>query len=264
MKRLSALFLTLALTSPGAAHASATDWVEVLGGRVRLVTAGAPNAEGELQGALDVELEPGWKTYWRDPGDTGVPPQLDLTKSRNVVAGELQFPPPQRIDDGFSVWSGYKHPVAFPITFKLQKSGQPAEIEADVFLGICETICIPVQAAFKLDPLSAPDDPDDASFVSAAYAALPAPASPDFGAVALSSNDKELLVMATLPGSSDSAELFIAGENGYMFGTPRRAERDGKTLFSVPIVAKPASSSGDFHYTLAGPSGAVQGTLTLP
>ena len=43
-------------------------------------------------GVLDIDLKPGWKTYWRDPGDAGVPPQLDVSASTNVAGAELRFP----------------------------------------------------------------------------------------------------------------------------------------------------------------------------
>ncbi len=54
--------------------ASSSDWFETEGARIRLVTTGKPAADGKLKGMLDIELKPGWKTYWRDPGDAGVPP----------------------------------------------------------------------------------------------------------------------------------------------------------------------------------------------
>src|SRR5262245_19830212 len=148
------------------AFASATDWMEVEGARVRLITAGAADADGVLKGALEVDLEPGWRTYWRDPGDAGVPPQLDISKSTNVATAELLFPTPERFDDGSAKWAGYRHPVTFPVTFKMKTPGDPSMIAADVFLGVCKSICIPVQATFTLDPASDPDEPADAAVVA--------------------------------------------------------------------------------------------------
>ncbi len=63
---------------------------------------------------LEIDLKPGWKTYWRDPGDAGVPPTLDASASSNIASAELSFPAPQRFDDGFAIWAGYKEPVGIP------------------------------------------------------------------------------------------------------------------------------------------------------
>lgn len=260
---LGLLFLVASQT---AALATVSDWVEVQGGRVRLVTAGAADASGVLQGALEIDLKPGWKTYWRDPGDAGVPPQIDVSKSLNVASAELRFPVPERFEDGYSKWAGYKHPVAFPVTFTLKSPGEPAMIEADVFLGICETICIPVQGKFTLDPASDPDNADDQAIVAAAVEALPGPAQPGFGVTGLPSDRKLLLVETALPSGAEPAEFFIAADQGYMFGTPQRADRDGKVIFAVPILGRPTEkpSGGVLHYTLSTTAGAVEGTLPYP
>ncbi|MGO4839085.1 protein-disulfide reductase DsbD domain-containing protein, partial [Rhizobiaceae sp. 2RAB30] len=153
------LILTLAIgVLPAHALASSSSWLETQGGRVRLVTAGAPDAQGVLAGALEIDLLPGWKTYWRDPGEAGVPPVLDVSGSKNVASAELSFPAPQRFDDGYSKWAGYKHSIALPVKFTLKGPGAGG-IDANIFLGICETICIPVQGRLQVDPT---DDPGDA------------------------------------------------------------------------------------------------------
>ena len=134
----------------GPASAASTDWVIVEGGRVRLVTAGGPTRTAPCDGALEIALEPGWKTYWRDPGDAGVPPQIDIGKSTNVADVAIEFPTPERFADGTTSWAGYKHPVAFPLRFKPGRpGGADGHRGAMSFLGICESICVPVQATLQ-------------------------------------------------------------------------------------------------------------------
>jgi DsbC/DsbD-like thiol-disulfide interchange protein len=258
------LFLPFVVQMP--AFASATDWLTVDGGRVRLITAGAPDASGVLQGALEIDLQPGWRTYWRDPGDAGVPPQIDVSKSTNVASVEMRFPTPERFDDGATIWAGYRHPVKFPVSFRITTPGKPTTIDADVFLGICEEICIPVKGRFTLDPASDPDNADDAALVAAARDALPSLERPDFRVTVLPGDDKTLRVDAALPGDAAEAEFFIAGEQGYMFGTPQRLADEGKVIFAVPIIERPDTrpAEGALHYTLATAAGAVEGTLPLP
>jgi DsbC/DsbD-like thiol-disulfide interchange protein len=267
MRLLNAVHLCcLAVLSPVSATASTSEWHDAEGGRIRLVTAGVPDARGALRGILEIDLEPGWKTYWRDPGDAGVPPQIDISRGKNIASAEFGFPAPERFNDGGVTWAGYKHSVALPVTFRLEKPDAPALIEADVFLGICETICIPVQGRLTVDPSSDPDNAADTEAVAAAFEGLPSPEQPDFGAAVVSTDDKNLLVRADVPGNPSDTEIFIAGEEGYMFGTPIRRKETGKVFFSVPILSRPSDKpAGEgLPYTLVTGGGAVEGTLPFP
>lgn len=233
---------------------------------MRLVTAGAPDASGQLAGALHIELKPGWKTYWRDPGASGVPPQIDVAKAINVTKAELSYPAPGRHDDGYGGWAGYDRTVALPVKFTLEKPHEKAVIDAGVFLGICQTICIPLQAQLKVDPTEDAGNAEDAELVKAALASLPQKSSDSFGAKTLPGGKDRLVVEAIAPGDSKSVDLFVAGEQGYLFGAPTRAEKDGKLVFSIPILNRPskAAQGGGLPYTLTTPSGAVEGLLPYP
>ena len=245
------------------AVASSTGWYQVEGGSVRLITTGLPDAEGKLRGVLDINLNPGWKTYWRDPGDAGVPPQVDVSKSSAFKSAEIDFPVPQRHDDGYSKWAGYDYPVSLPVTFMLKQPDQSGSLEADVFLGICQTICIPVQTSFTLDPDSDPDNFEDQAAVEAAFKALPAPATPEFGIDKVSGNSHELVVEAKLPAGATDADLYLAGDDAYQLGAPERQEAGGKLLFKVPVLSVPAAvrMEGGLHYTLVAGDKAVSGIL---
>jgi DsbC/DsbD-like thiol-disulfide interchange protein len=248
------------------AAASSSVWYNSEGGKVRLVTSGRPDEAGRIHGVLDIALKPGWKTYWRDPGDAGVPPQIDISGSTNIAEAMFSFPPPQRHDDGYGKWAGYDHPVSLPVTFTLSAPSEPAVIDADIFLGICETICIPVQTRLSLDPGSDPDKAEDVAQVKAALATLPAPARPDFGINVLPGDHETLVVEASFPGNPEAADFFVAGERDYMFGAPARSEKDGKLVFTVPILDRPSTTptDGGLYYTLTSAEGAVGGLLPFP
>jgi DsbC/DsbD-like thiol-disulfide interchange protein len=263
---MKALFASAALVTLLAglpARASSSDWFETDGARIRLVTAGKPDAQGKLTGILDIELKPGWKTYWRDPGDAGVPPTIDVSANPNIAKAEFDFPAPQRHDEGDFNWAGYDYPVALPITFTLKDPAGAATIDAAVFLGVCETICVPVQAKLAVDPANDPDNPDDTSAVSAAFAAIPPAATPQFGVKpAEKTGDAKVVFEATFPGDPESAELFVAGDGNYVFAMPVREERDGKTFFSVEVTRPDEKPTGPgLHYTLVTNAGAVSGLL---
>lgn len=246
--------------------ASSSDWYETEGARVRIVTTGAPNPQGELPGMIDIDLSSGWKTYWRDPGGSGVPPSIDIAGSTNVSSVSLNFPVPMRFNDESGPWNGYKHSVAFPARFKIIANGQPTKIEANIFLGICETICVPVKATLTLDPASDPDNGADAMAIEAAHDLIPAKAEPDFGVSVAEANTDSLEAVAVFPGNPASADLFVDGTDGYTLGTPEKSIRDGKAVFLIPILDRPADKPGGdgLPYTLSTRAGAVDGYLPYP
>jgi DsbC/DsbD-like thiol-disulfide interchange protein len=266
--KLSCLTMLLFATAiSGPAAASSSDWFEMEGGRVRLVTAGTPDAEGKLRGILDIELKPGWKTYWRDPGNSGVPPTVEASAASRKIDARFDFPPPQWHDEADFKWAGYDHSVAFPVTFTFDGKSPPETIEASVFLGVCETICVPVPATFAVEPARDPDNAANAAAVAAAFAAIPPEARPDFGVKVVSEpGSHEVVLEAALPGDAQTAELFIAGDDGYAFTAPVRAVKEGKTLFSTNVTLPARTGTGrgtgaGLHYTLVTDKGAVSGLL---
>ena len=254
--------MVLGLSSTGNASAASSDWFEMEGARIRLVIAGVADEKGRLKGALDIELKPGWKTYWRDPGDAGVPPMIDLSANPGFAGAEILFPAPQRHDEGDFQWAGYDHPVRLPVTFTLNGEQVSSPIEADVFIGICETICVPVQARLVVEPAIAPENQQDIQVVTAAFSTLPQDATPDFGVTVAQEAGGKILLEATLPDGAASAELFIAGDDGYAFSTPVKEEHGGKSFFSVEVSRPRDKPSGPgLHYTLVTESGAANGLL---
>lgn len=241
-----------------AAGASSSRWETAEGGRVRLVSSGLPDETGRLRAILEIDLKPGWKTYWREPGAAGVPPSIDASGSPQVEAATLAYPAPERHFDGDLPWAGYGRSVALPVTFSITP-GRLEPIDVSVFLGLCETICVPLQANLTLDPTEAPDDPADAARVANAFDALPLPASDGFGVKLQEVRDGTAVFETMLPAGAQDADLFLAAD-GYVFGLPERKQVDGRTVFVVSVEA-PAAASGVVHYTLVTSEGAVSGNL---
>lgn len=250
------------------ALASSSDRYVTDGATLRLVTTGLADEAGQLRGAVEIRLAPGWKTYWKEPGASGVPPQIDVAGSINVTAAALRFPAPEWHADDYGDWAGYGRPVVLPIVFTVGAPERFSVIEADFFLGICETICVPVQARLTVEPGSAPEDPADAAFVAAAFGGLPGTPDAGFGVREARLSGDVLLVKVSVPAAgSDRAALFLAPEAGYALGTPRSSGGDGtETTFEVPVLARPAGDAADVvvSYTLTAGDAAVTGNFTLP
>src|SRR5438309_10931430 len=121
----------------------ASPWQRDAHSAVRLL-AGSRSG-GVLLGGIAIQLEPGWKTYWRTPGDSGVPPRIDFSKSDNVEAVTVLWPAPKQFDDGAGGTSlGYKQQVVLPLRIVAKSADKPVMLRAAISYAVCEKLCIPV------------------------------------------------------------------------------------------------------------------------
>ena len=128
-----------------------------------------------LLGGVAFELQPGWKTYWRTPGDSGVPPRFDFSKSDNVEAVTVLWPAPKKFDDGAGGHSlGYHDQFVLPLRIVAKNPDKPVTLRADINYAVCKELCIPVQASSALDFTGVASTEDSALF--AALDAVPKPA----------------------------------------------------------------------------------------
>src|SRR5690349_9981008 len=128
-----------------------------------------------LLGGIAIQLEPGWKTYWRTPGDSGVPPRFDFSKSENVEAVTVMWPAPSLFDDGAGGHSmGYHDKAVLPLRIVAKAADKPVTLRAQISYAVCERICIPVEASAELAFTSVASTEDNELF--AALDTVPKPA----------------------------------------------------------------------------------------
>ncbi len=128
-----------------------------------------------LLGGVAFQLQPGWKTYWRTPGDSGVPPRFDFTKSDNIEAVTVLWPAPTKFDDGAGGTSlGYHDQIVLPLRIVPKSADKPVTLRAEVNYAVCEKLCIPVEANIELAFNSVASTEDSALF--AALDTVPKPA----------------------------------------------------------------------------------------
>lgn len=262
MKARSALVSAVLVLIPALAHAGASDWHEMTGGKLRLVTEQSADADGILRGALEIRLDEGWKTYWQEPGESGVAPQISLHEPAAADSVALRFPAPQRFDDGASQWAGYDGNVTLPIIVS-GLADDRAPLGIDIFLGVCETICVPVQTTLTVTPS---DDvgPIDEAGIAGAFADLPGEAQDGFEVVGASRAADVLTIAVDLPNGIDTADLFLAGQDGLMLSAPEFAPGKGGGTFTARIIAPAKAGAVSADYTLVAGDEAVAGTLALP
>ena len=175
--RSAALFALAALTSLSPIEARAQDaspWQKSSHAAVRLL-AGSHSGP-VLLGGIAIQLDPGWKTYWRTSGDSGVPPRFDFSKSENIEAVTVLWPAPMKFDDGAGGFSlGYHDQVVLPLRIVPKSNDKPVTLRAEINYAVCEKICIPVEASTELTFASVASTEDSVLF--AALDTVPKPAS---------------------------------------------------------------------------------------
>jgi DsbC/DsbD-like thiol-disulfide interchange protein len=156
------------------AHADdASAWQRDSHSAVRLLAGSRSGAV--LLGGIAFDLQPGWKTYWRTPGDSGVPPRFDFSKSENVEAVTVLWPAPTKFDDGAGGHSmGYQKQIVLPLRIVAKNPDKPVTLHADINYAVCEKLCIPVEASAELTFTSVASTEDSALF--AALDTVPKPA----------------------------------------------------------------------------------------
>ena len=173
---LAALASTLAVEARAqdASPKDASPWQRGAHSAVRLL-AGSRSGP-VLLGGIAVQLDPGWKTYWRTSGDSGVPPRFDFSKSDNIEAVTVLWPAPTKFDDGAGGTSlGYHDQVVLPLRIVAKNADKPATLRADISYAVCEKICIPIEANAELAFASVASTEDSVLF--AALDTVPKPAS---------------------------------------------------------------------------------------
>ena len=119
---------------------------------MRLIAgSGSQHANGFRRAGVEIRLNPGWHTYWRYPGDAGVPPQFDFGDSVNIAAVHVLWPAPHRIPEhGLSV-IGYTSDVVLPLRVAPLRPDQPVKLHLKLDYAICQNVCVPVQAVAELE-----------------------------------------------------------------------------------------------------------------
>jgi DsbC/DsbD-like thiol-disulfide interchange protein len=167
--------ILLAASLAGAAVAQdSSPWQRDAHSAVRLLAGSRSGTV--LLGGIALQLQPGWKTYWRSPGDSGVPPRFDFSKSDNVEAVTVLWPAPTKFDDGAGGHSlGYHDQIVLPLRIVTKNADKPVTLRAEIAYAVCEKICIPVDAKAELAFTSVASTEDSA--LSSALDTVPKPAS---------------------------------------------------------------------------------------
>ena len=148
--------------------ADVSPWNTDIRSAARLIAASARDDNGGrvLRGGVEIKLQPGWKTYWRYPGDSGVPPTFDFSASENVKNVTVLWPAPERFVDSGGTSIGYKGDVILPLRILPQDAAKPVTLRLKLEYGVCEKLCVPAMAKAEL-LISGGASAQDAAIVAA-------------------------------------------------------------------------------------------------
>ncbi|MGN6102812.1 MAG: protein-disulfide reductase DsbD domain-containing protein [Devosia sp.] len=234
--------LAVALLFASPAFAAATPWQEVAPStRLRLISSDVLDADGTTLVGLDLDMPEGYKTYWRLPGETGIPTQFDTTGSTGVGAPALEWPfPVAEKVEGFLDYV-YHGQTVLPV--RLAVKGTSPMLEASVAMGVCSQVCVPIKAHFALPLSFAAADPAESIRLKQAESLVPIPwdrGDPPFEGVAFDPASAALRLTVTDPHIDPGSIIASTADPTVIFDTPQKSP-DGRS-FLLPLRARDVGS----------------------
>ncbi|WP_343038623.1 protein-disulfide reductase DsbD domain-containing protein [Roseovarius faecimaris] len=190
-------------------------------------------ANGQHMAAVELHMAPGWKTYWRAPGDAGIPPRFDWRGSRNLGAVEPVWPTPIVIDQGGVQVIGYKDRVILPMRISPERAGKPVQLKASIDLGVCKDVCVPITLSLSEALPSNVSKPDP--HITAAMADRPyAPSEAGVGQVRCDVSPIEdglrLSASVAMPSAGGTEVMVVELDNPQIWVSQGDARRNGGRL----------------------------------
>lgn len=224
----------------------------------RLLSAGAP-VGGVYRAGLEIALDPGTVTYWRNPGDAGAPPVFDFSGSENVAAVETLYPAPKHIVEAGMTVAGYDESVVFPLRVTPVQAGRPVVLKVALDYAACAQICLPVKAKLSLALPTAGTSPF-AEKLAAAETLVPRPIgageAKQFVEVARAGSGAWRLRYL---GPGSAADVFIEAPEPYVIDSAA----DGKGGFELKLGEGEQRAAIAARATIRTEKGGVELPLTL-
>jgi len=192
--------------------------------------------DGRRLAAVRLTLDPGWKTYWRAPGDSGIPPQFDWSRARNLSQVAISWPTPKVFDEDGIRSIGYKEQVVIPLYLTPLASGKPMRLRTTMSLGVCADVCMPHQ--IKIDtmldaPSLTPTPEIVAALADAPYPQREAGVTAATCAIRPTSDGMEITAQITLPYTGGQEIAVIETGTDGLWISEAQTTRRGDTVTAV-------------------------------
>ena len=221
--------------------------------------------EGTVVAGIRLDLDTGWKTYWRAPGDAGIPPVFDFSESGNLLDFQIEWPTPIVFDQGGMRSIGYKDAVIFPLVLTPKKAGEGITLEGVIDLGVCKDVCLPV--SLEVDAFLATGTAKRNPALAAAMATRPFSSS-EAGVekttckITPTDGGMTLTTAITMPPAGSSEYAVIESNDPDHWLAETESHRDGQTLVSTSFMASLSGQTlmvnrSDLRITVLGSDYAV-------
>jgi suppressor for copper-sensitivity B len=237
------------------AEAGASGWAVTEHGAVRLIAA-APAVgagSGSVSLGLQFRMEPGWKIYWRSPGDAGYPPNLDWSGSGNLADTAVSWPAPHRFSVSGLETVGYEDAVVLPVAATPERPGAPLSLRVAVDYLTCSQICVPQQATLALDLPAGDGAPGPLAATIAEWSQrVPKAAASEAGlrienaSVRIGGSAPVLDLAVRTDRKLSAPDAFVEGPERVSFGRPEIAGSagPGTVTLRLPIIGETSALAG--------------------
>src|SRR5579884_3463520 len=246
------LVLAVALCLGAIAHAENSAWSEDMRSAIRLIagdTSGSP-----MRAGVEMKLQPGWHTYWRYPGDSGVPPQFEFSGSENLKSATVLYPAPELHKDAAGETIGYQNDVIFPVEVTAKDPRRPVTLHLSLDYAVCEKMCVPAkgEAELTLAPYQGRGDPR----IEAAFARVPTKETAAAAGLAVKREGDRAIVTFPAPGDTPAAVYVEGPTKAWALPIPKpvASARAGLRSFTFKLEGQPpgadASKPIDLTFTI--------------
>lgn len=257
---LSTLAAVAALS--GATPVVAQSTADVISGHL---IAGWEQPDGSRVAGLVLDLAPGWKTYWRAPGDAGIPPRFDWRGSRNLGGVRVIWPTPELMDQNGMLSVGYAQDVVLPLVIRPRKDGGDVSLRATIDLGVCRDICVPARVTLSGQ---IPDGPGSrnpaivAALVDQPLTQTEARVGKVTCDVRPTRDGIEIRAEIPMPSAGTPEHTVVETSDPHLWVAEAQSRRQGNTLIAETVVShvdgKPfALNRSDLRFTVLGKKHAV-------
>lgn len=278
----------LAITAAGAicavflacasARANQSAWVEGFNNKVRLIGIAEPpeGSKAAYMAGVEIEMTPGFKTYWRSPGDAGgVPPEFDWSGSDNLASARVLYPAPHRLIDKAGANIGYKDRVIFPVEVTPTDPAKPVTLHLKTTYGVCKNICIPAEAELELG-LSGQSESSaeltaalaDVPKLLAAGAKPPDAATPVLSSWRIENRGGSSILVIEVTGAGEDGDVFLFSDEGlYLPMLSKKNFTEPVSVFEGDLSegANLKELAGkDVWVTISGAKGQSESLIALP
>jgi DsbC/DsbD-like thiol-disulfide interchange protein len=260
-------------TAASAQEAAMSPWSRNAFASLRLI-AGATAPSGKQRVGVEITMKPGYKTYWRSPGDFGVPPVFDWSGSVNVGGLDVRWPAPERFPDGAGFSLGYVGEVVIPVSVQPVDPTRPVMLSLKLDYAVCDKICIPAKGETQLwlEPgVTAVSAPRLEQFEKRVPVPVKLRHDKELASITEARLDDAagasgLSFQVALPVGARLDDVFVEGPGMWSFAKPALSlQPDGTMLAKIRIKDRPKGASGPtpFIVTLRGSPQAVETRLEL-